>query len=150
MGITRVATTTTTAVIHLTERLTTVGGRTTTAVIELTSIISITTATKAGVDVTVNWLAWSNSKPAFSCLSRIIPRKSLSFSCGRDEVREAPCRIPQISRYRYRAPAEHRRESNRRRNSSCISGRERGSPHTRWRFQRTLNVSGDEARVRSS
>jgi hypothetical protein len=48
MGITRVATTTTTAVIHLTERLTTVGGRTTTGVIELTSTISIPTATKAG------------------------------------------------------------------------------------------------------
>ena len=49
MGITRVATTTTTAVIHLTERLTTVGGRTTTGVIELTSIIGIiTTATKNG------------------------------------------------------------------------------------------------------
>ena len=48
MGITRVATTTTTAVIRLTGRLTTLGGRTTTAGVELTSIISIiTTATKA-------------------------------------------------------------------------------------------------------
>ena len=48
MGITRVATTTTTAVIQLTERLTTLDGRTTTAAIELTGIISIiTTATKA-------------------------------------------------------------------------------------------------------
>ena len=48
MGITRAATTTTTAVIHLTERLTTLDGRTTTAAVALTSIISIiTTATKA-------------------------------------------------------------------------------------------------------
>ena len=47
MGITPAATTTTTAVIHITERRTTVGGRTTEG-IELTSIISIiTTATKA-------------------------------------------------------------------------------------------------------
>ena len=48
MGITPAATTATTAVIHLTARLTTLDGRTTTAAIELTSIISIiTTATKA-------------------------------------------------------------------------------------------------------
>ena len=48
MGITRAATTTTTVVIHLTGRLTTLGDRTTTAAIDLASIISIiTTATKA-------------------------------------------------------------------------------------------------------
>ena len=48
MGITHAVTTTTTAVIRLTGRLTTLGGHTTTAAIELTSIISIiTTATKA-------------------------------------------------------------------------------------------------------
>ena len=45
MGITRAATPAITAVIHLTERLTTRGGRTTTAVIASTSIVStITTA----------------------------------------------------------------------------------------------------------
>ena len=47
MGITHAATTTTTAVIHINQSLTTVGARTTTTVIELTGIISIiTTATK--------------------------------------------------------------------------------------------------------
>ncbi len=47
MGITRAATTTITAVIRLTGRLTTLDGHTTTAAIELTSIIRIiTTATK--------------------------------------------------------------------------------------------------------
>ena len=49
MGITRAATTTTTAVIHLTERPTTVDGRTTTEAKELTGIISTITATKAQV-----------------------------------------------------------------------------------------------------
>jgi len=66
MGITRAATTTTTAVIHLTERITILGGRTTTAAIDIRSITSIiTTATKRVVHVRVNRLAWSNSKPAF-------------------------------------------------------------------------------------
>ena len=66
IAITRAATTTTTAVIHLTERLTTVDGRTIIGAIELTNIISIiTTATKRVVHVRVNRLAWSNSKPAF-------------------------------------------------------------------------------------
>jgi hypothetical protein len=47
MGITRAATAIM-AVIHITERVTTLGARTTTAAIELTGIISIiTTATKA-------------------------------------------------------------------------------------------------------
>src|SRR6476659_5206874 len=66
MGITHAAITTTTAVIRLTGRLTTPDGLTTTAGIERTSIISITTtATKSGGWCEVNWLAWSNSKPAF-------------------------------------------------------------------------------------
>ena len=65
MGIIREATTATTAAIHITERITP-GGRTTTEAIEFTSIIRIiTTATKAGVGAKKNWLAWSNSKPAF-------------------------------------------------------------------------------------
>jgi len=58
MGIIRAATTTTTAVIHLTERITalggitTLGGLTTTEAIDHTSIIRIiTTATKARVGV---------------------------------------------------------------------------------------------------
>lgn len=68
IAITRAATTTTTAVIQLTERITILGGRITTEAIELTSIISIiTTATRRRVGK-VKWLAWSNSKPAFFCL----------------------------------------------------------------------------------
>ena len=70
IAITRGATTTIMAVIHIrvTERLIIVGGRITTEAIELTSIISIvTTATRRRVGK-VKWLAWSNSKPAFFCL----------------------------------------------------------------------------------
>jgi len=65
MGITHAATATM-AVIHITERLTTVDGRTTIAAIELTSIGSIiTTAIKRTGWCKVKKLAWSNSKPAF-------------------------------------------------------------------------------------
>ena len=52
MGITHAATTTTTAVIRITERLTTLDGGTTIETIDLiSSIVGITTATKAQVGV---------------------------------------------------------------------------------------------------
>ena len=68
MGITHAATTTITAVIHITERIT-LDGRTTTAAIELTSIISIiTTATKADglVRGLISWLGATPSQLLFS------------------------------------------------------------------------------------
>ena len=68
MGITRAATTATTAVIHLTGRLTTLDGRTTIAAIELTSIIGITiTVTKMRVGVRLSgWLGVIPSQPFFA------------------------------------------------------------------------------------
>jgi hypothetical protein len=68
MGITRAATTATTAVIHITERITILGDRTTTEAIDLTSIISIiTTATKAQVGVKLSgWLGAIPSQPFFA------------------------------------------------------------------------------------
>ena len=69
MGITRAATTATTAVIHITERITILGGRTTTEAIDLTNIIRIiTTATKAQVGVNLSgWLGAIPSQPFFVC-----------------------------------------------------------------------------------
>jgi hypothetical protein len=68
MGITRVVITVITGVIHLTERLTILGGRTTTEAIDLTSIISIiTTATKAEVGAKLSgWLGAIPSQPFFA------------------------------------------------------------------------------------
>src|SRR5580765_4314500 len=103
MGITPAATTTTTAVIHITEHLTTLDGRTTTAAIDLTSIISvITTATKAGTGwCEGNQLAWSNSKPAFFVSeAESFPLKPDAGAGGRDAARERPCPIRQITRQR--------------------------------------------------
>ena len=104
MGITRAVTTTTTAVIHLTGRLTTLGDRTTTAAIELTGIISIiTTATKSGqVGVRARLISWLGATPSQLFLSE--PEASAvkaSRSHGEtDEVREAPSPILQITRQR--------------------------------------------------
>ena len=65
MGITRAATTAITAVIHLTERLTTVDGRTTTAIIASTSIVStITTANNKAYQVGVRLSSWLGAIPS--------------------------------------------------------------------------------------
>jgi hypothetical protein len=117
MGITRAATTATTAVIHLTERLTTLDGRTIIGAIELTSIISnITTAIKAQVGVKKVAGLEQFQASLFLPEAEPSPVKSLMLSRGTDEVREAPYLIPQISRQRQRAPRtdEPHRESYRR------------------------------------
>ena len=69
MGITHAATTTTTAVIRLTGRLTTLGGHTTTVANDLTGIISIiTTAIKADglVRGLISWLGATPSQLLFA------------------------------------------------------------------------------------
>ena len=86
--------------------------------IELTSIISIiTTATKADGWCEGNWLAWSNSKPAFFCLKPNHPPVRACRSHGqRTKCAKHLARFRRLFASVSRAPrpAERCRESHRR------------------------------------
>jgi hypothetical protein len=73
IAITRAAITATTGVIHITERITTLGGRTT--AIDITSITSaIITTTKYRVDARlIGWLGGIPSQLFFSSMPEFIP-----------------------------------------------------------------------------
>lgn len=78
-----------TGVIHITKRITTLGGRTTTAAIEVTGITSIiATAIKAGrVGVRAKELAWKQFQASFSFANL----KRLDYSSRR--CRKKSCKI---------------------------------------------------------